>query len=163
MSAGALRARRGRDRVTPKTALPADRRRRRPPARRWWRPRAAARCNFFTKPYLGNAAVRRAVCLAGAAAGLEPLHQESVSRCLHCCRALRRGQIVHAPCARSAASLCAARITQGPIAHGSAVVRPSQSRLRGACPGCEILATFRELAAPAYENHHSKLPAVPVR
>jgi hypothetical protein len=30
--------------------------------------------------------------LAGAAAGLEPLHQESVSRCLHCCRALRRVQ-----------------------------------------------------------------------
>jgi hypothetical protein len=30
-------------------------------------------------------------------AGLEPLHQEFVSRRLHCCHALRRGQIVHAP------------------------------------------------------------------
>ena len=32
---------------------------------------AAARCNFFTKPYLRVAAVGRAVCLAGHG-GLEP-------------------------------------------------------------------------------------------
>jgi hypothetical protein len=45
--------------------------------------------------------------MAGAAAGVEPLHQESVSRCLHCCRALRRVQTaatrladVGAPCCR---------------------------------------------------------------
>ena len=31
------------------------------------------------------------------AAGLETLHQESVSRRLQCCRAVRRGQIVDAP------------------------------------------------------------------
>jgi hypothetical protein len=41
-----------------------------------------------------------------------PLHQEFVSPWLHCCRALRRGQIVHA-CWESgaplAATLCAAR------------------------------------------------------
>ena len=58
----------------------------------------------ISTPAAGNIAVilETACCLERpdwlpGAAGFEPLHQEFVSRWPHCCRALRRGQIVHAP------------------------------------------------------------------
>ena len=52
------------------------------------------------------------------AAGIETLHQEFVSRRLQCCRAVRRGQIVHAPCAIRCLYL-RCTITAGAIAQDS--------------------------------------------
>jgi hypothetical protein len=54
------------------------------------RPIALGNCRGFSRP-------RRVPCWLAGAGGFEPLHQQLVSRCLLCCRALRRGQIVHAP------------------------------------------------------------------